>query len=55
MEKLFPIVRRVRRPLLPVDDAPQVPQEVIPAPEPKQTEAAAVEQPQQTHADAPEN
>lgn len=31
MDRLYPIIRRVRRPLLPVDPAPQ-PEQVVPEP-----------------------
>jgi len=60
-------VRRVRRPLLPVEESvsrEEAKEAKVKSPlpdlepsehEPKQADAAAVEQPQQTHADAPEN
>ena len=54
MDKLYPIVRRVRRPLLP-EESSQPKQDALAAPEPKQADATAVEQPPQTNAEAPEN
>jgi hypothetical protein len=44
MDKLFPIVRRVRRPLLPVDEAPQRETAVEKLPEPPQPNDRAEEQ-----------
>jgi len=54
MDKLYPIVRRVRRPLLPEEPSIAKPPET-PAPELMPADATAIEQPQQTDADAPEN